>query len=67
MLPGEELDMEARQIAHSEAAEQACSGVNAPGGPPEPLPTPVLGLWSAALQCLGAANADKARSSASIQ
>ncbi|CAL8472221.1 g11763 [Coccomyxa elongata] len=58
-LPGEEAEMHIGQSARSEA-EQASSRVDAPGGPPEPLPAPsVLGLWTAALQCLKAANTDK--------
>ncbi|BDA47327.1 probable protein RST1 at N-terminal half [Coccomyxa sp. Obi] len=62
-LPGEEIEMDAGQVARSEAAEQAFSGSDAPGGPlggPEPLPVPsILGLWTAALQCLKAADTNK--------
>lgn len=62
MRAGEEIEMETGQRARSEA-EQASSRVDASGGPPEPLPAPSgLGLWTAALQCLKAANMDKVSS-----
>lgn len=60
--------MEAQQSGLSEAAEQASSGVSGLGVPPEPLLAPsTLGLWTAALQCLKAADTDKAGFSAACQ